>query len=93
MEIGSFANHRKFLFAVAQKYVLSHYNINREQLAVACAITPGKRAATITALEEPNWVAVSAMVEKKKIATVMDELIKSGAEDVLGLKIQNTRTE
>ncbi|QKX54618.1 uncharacterized protein TRUGW13939_01706 [Talaromyces rugulosus] len=78
---------------VAQKYVLCQYNINREQLAVACAITPGKRAATITALEEPNWVAVSAMVEKKKIATVMDELIKSGAEDVLVLKIQNTRTE
>jgi ATP phosphoribosyltransferase-like protein len=60
---------------------------------VACTLTPGKRAPTVTALEEQNWVAVSAMVEKKKIATVMDELIKSGAEDVLVLKIQNTRTE
>ncbi|KAH8703468.1 DNA mismatch repair protein Msh3 [Talaromyces proteolyticus] len=77
----------------AQKYVLCQYNINRDQLASASVITPGKRAPTITALEAPNWVAVSAMVEKKKIATVMDELTKVGATDILVLKIENTRTD
>lgn len=87
-----FANCKTSL-SVAKKYVLCQYNISREKLAAASAITPGKRAATITALEEPNWVAVSAMVEKKKIATVMDELIKVGAEDVLVLKVENARTE
>jgi ATP phosphoribosyltransferase len=32
------------------------------------------------------------MVEKKKIATVMDELTKVGATDILVLKIENTRS-
>ena len=37
------------------------------------------------------WVAVSSMVEKKKIATVMDELTEVGAQDILVLEIKNTR--
>ncbi|KKA22144.1 ATP phosphoribosyltransferase [Rasamsonia emersonii CBS 393.64] len=76
----------------AQKYVLCQYNIPREKLATACKITPGKRAPTVTALEEPGWVAVSSMVEKKTIATVMDELTAVGATDILVLNIANSRT-
>ncbi|KAJ5752530.1 hypothetical protein N7520_009447 [Penicillium odoratum] len=77
----------------AQKFVLCQYNIPRSELAVASKITPGKRAPTITALEEENWVAVSSMVEKKRIATVMDDLIKVGATDILVLNIANSRTD
>ncbi|KAJ5199812.1 hypothetical protein N7491_009391 [Penicillium cf. griseofulvum] len=77
----------------AQKFVLCQYNIPREQLPVASKITPGKRAPTITALEEEGWVAVSSMVEKKRIATVMDELIKVGASDILVMNIANSRTD
>lgn len=77
----------------AQKFVLCQYNIPRAELATASKITPGKRAPTITALEEENWVAVSSMVEKKRIATVMDELIKVGATDILVLNIANSRTD
>ncbi|KAL2020859.1 hypothetical protein VTK56DRAFT_7850 [Thermocarpiscus australiensis] len=76
----------------AQKYVLCQYNVPRTRLADATKITPGKRAATVTPLEEEGWVAVSAMVEKKCIALVMDELVKVGATDVLVLDIHNTRT-
>jgi ATP phosphoribosyltransferase-like protein len=76
----------------AQKYVLCQYNIPRAQLAAATKITPGKRAPTVTALEEADWVAVSSMVQKKKIATVMDELTTVGATDILVLKIENTRS-
>ncbi|PLN75466.1 DNA mismatch repair protein Msh3 [Aspergillus taichungensis] len=76
----------------AQKYVLCQYNIPRAELATASNITPGKRAPTVTALEEDGWVAVSSMVEKKKIATVMDELTKVGASDILVLTIANSRT-
>ena len=71
---------------------IKKYNIPREKLSSASQITPGKRAPTITALEQAEWVAVSAMVEKKKIATVMDELTKVGATDILVLKIENTRS-
>lgn len=76
----------------AQKYTLCQYNVNRENLPAATRITPGKRAPTITVLEEANWVAVSSMVEKKDVATVMDRLTAVGATDVLILDIVNTRT-
>ncbi|KAM5471150.1 ATP phosphoribosyltransferase (ATP-PRTase) (ATP-PRT) [Microsporum audouinii] len=76
----------------AKKYVLCQYNIPRSILPKACTITPGKRAPTITALEEEGWVAVSAMVEKKQIATVMDDLSATGATDILVVGIANSRT-
>lgn len=75
----------------AQKYVLCQYNIKRSQLPEATQITPGKRAPTITTLDTDGWVAVSSMVEKRKIALVMDNLTKVGAHDILVLDIHNTR--
>ncbi|KAI9739578.1 MAG: ATP phosphoribosyltransferase (ATP-PRTase) (ATP-PRT) [Cirrosporium novae-zelandiae] len=77
----------------AQRYVLCQYNVPRSLLPRATKITPGKRAPTITALEEQDWVAVSSMVEKVKIAGVMDELTEVGATDVLVLEIANSRTD
>lgn len=56
----------------AKKYVLCTYNVPRTKLEAAKTITPGKRAPTVTSLEEDGWVAVSVMVEKKTIAGVMD---------------------
>lgn len=76
----------------AQKYILCQYNVPRSVLPNATKITPGKRAPTITALDESDWVAVSSMVEKKSIATVMDELTSVGATDILVLEIANSRT-
>ncbi|KAL8941258.1 MAG: hypothetical protein Q9216_002361 [Gyalolechia sp. 2 TL-2023] len=75
----------------AQQFVLCQYNIHRSLLAAATKITPGKRAPTITQLDEADWVAVSSMVEKKKIATVMDDLASCGATDILVLNIGNSR--
>jgi len=71
--------------------VLCTYNVERSKLDEASKITPGKRAPTINALEQEGWVAVSAMVEKKKIAHAMDELERVGAEDILITQIQNSR--
>ncbi|KAI9884161.1 MAG: hypothetical protein M1823_004050 [Watsoniomyces obsoletus] len=76
----------------AQKYVLCQYNVHRSDLETVTRITPGKRAPTINALETDGWVAVSSMVEKKKIATVMDQLTTVGAQDILVLPISNSRT-
>lgn len=75
----------------AQRFVLCQYNIERSKLPNATKITPGKRAATVQALDEDGWVAVSSMVEKKKIAVVMDDLTRVGAQDILVLDIHNTR--
>lgn len=76
----------------AQKFVLCQYNIPRTKLSDAAKITPGKRAPTITSLDEEGWVAVSAMVAKQTIATVMDDLTAVGATDILVLQIANSRT-
>ncbi|KFH41107.1 ATP phosphoribosyltransferase-like protein [Hapsidospora chrysogenum ATCC 11550] len=75
----------------AQRFVLCQYNVERARLAEATKITPGKRAPTVTMLDEDGWVAVSSMVETKKIALVMDDLTRVGAQDILVLDIHNTR--
>ncbi|KAI1047651.1 hypothetical protein LB505_013081 [Fusarium chuoi] len=75
----------------AKSYVLCQYNVERSRLAEATKVTPGKRSATVTTLDEEGWVAVSSMVEKKKIALVMDELTRIGAQDILVLDIHNAR--
>lgn len=72
--------------------MLCTYNIERGLLEKASKITPGKRAPTVNSLEESGWVAVSAMVERKKIAIAMDELTAIGACDILVTKIENSRT-
>ncbi|KAI9796132.1 MAG: ATP phosphoribosyltransferase (ATP-PRTase) (ATP-PRT) [Piccolia ochrophora] len=76
----------------AQKFVLCQYNIPRDDLETAKSITPGKRAPTVNALDEDGWVAVSSMVEKDRIAPVMDHLTRVGAQDILVLAISNSRT-
>ncbi|KIY73163.1 ATP phosphoribosyltransferase [Cylindrobasidium torrendii FP15055 ss-10] len=75
----------------ASKYVVCQYNIKREDLAEATRITPGRRAPTVSPLEQENWLAVSVMVEKKKVANIMDDLVKAGAEDVLVFNLDNCR--
>lgn len=75
----------------AGRYVVCEYNIRRDVLTQATAVTPGRRAATISPLEEEGWVAVSVMVEKSKIADAMDELVKVGAEDIMIFNLDNCR--
>lgn len=80
----------------AQRYVLCNYNAPRSILPTVLAVTPGRRAATISALEmspddSEEWVAVSSMVLKKEIGNKMDELKKCGASDILVLEINNCR--
>ena len=75
----------------AQQNVLCTYNIKRSLLDKSKAITPGRRAPTVSSLEEEGWVAVSVMVKRKGMADVMDALVKVGAEDVLITKLDNCR--
>jgi len=75
----------------AGKFVICSYNVSRDKLHAALIITPGRRAPTISPLEEENWVAVNSMVEKNKMAAIMDELVKVGAEDILIFKLDNCR--
>jgi ATP phosphoribosyltransferase len=75
----------------AGKYVVCQYNIRRENLHDATSITPGRRAPTVSPLEDEGWVAVSVMVEKGRAASAMDDLVKVGAEDILIFNLDNCR--
>jgi ATP phosphoribosyltransferase-like protein len=71
----------------AAQYVLCQYNIHRSNLDAALAITPGRRAATVSPLEDDGWSAVSAMVKKSEVATVMDRLEEVGGKDIFTLAL------
>lgn len=75
----------------ANRYVLCNYNAPRDKLPELLKVTPGRRAATVSPLEDSDWVAVSSMVEKKTIATKMDQLKTLGASDILTFDITNCR--
>jgi len=75
----------------AAKYSMITYNIPRSLLAVAKQITPGNRSPTVSPLEDPDWVAISAMVQKSKAPDIMDQLQSIGAVDILLTDIHNCR--
>ncbi|BGP56845.1 hypothetical protein JCM8202_006033 [Rhodotorula sphaerocarpa] len=75
----------------AGKYVLCNYNIPRKVVAEATQVTPGRRAATVSPLDDPEWVAVSSMVLKAQVADVMDRLQAIGASDILVIGLTNCR--
>jgi len=75
----------------AGKYSYITYNMPRALLSEAKKITPGNRAPTISPLEDPEWVAVSALVLKSKAAEIMDQLQAIQATDILLFDIANAR--
>jgi len=75
----------------ANKYVVCQFNISRDKLALASRIAPGRKAPTVSPLEEEGWVAVSSMIEKKNCANTMDDLVNIGAQDVLIFNLDNCR--
>ncbi|KAI8809368.1 ATP phosphoribosyltransferase [Cladochytrium replicatum] len=77
----------------AHKYVLCNYNITREKLPAARAITPGRKAPTISPLEDEGWIAVQVMVLKNTVADIMDKLEAIGARDIMIFSINNCRLD
>ncbi len=76
---------------VARSFVLVDYDIRFESLENACAITPGIESPTISALHDPNWRAVRAMVPSADVHRVMDELYDLGARGILVTDIHACR--
>ncbi|TNY22469.1 hypothetical protein DMC30DRAFT_374294 [Rhodotorula diobovata] len=75
----------------AGKFVLCNYNVPRKMVHEATKVTPGRRAPTVSPLDDPEWVAVSSMVLKAQVADVMDRLQEIGASDILVIGLQNCR--
>ncbi len=75
----------------ARQYVLLDYDVPRSKSDAACAITPGLESPTISPLQNPDWVAVRAMVLRKDTNRVMDELWEIGARGILVTDIHACR--
>jgi ATP phosphoribosyltransferase len=78
---------------IARDYSLLEYNVPKEQLSTAEAITPGFTSPTVNSLEDPNWCAVRAMVKRKEVIAIMEQLEQIGATAILEFSINNCRID
>jgi ATP phosphoribosyltransferase len=75
----------------AQQYMMLDYDCPRALLDQAIAITPGLESPTVAPLAHEDWVAVRAMVPRKQVNQIMDELADAGAKAVLASDIRSCR--
>ena len=76
---------------VARNYVLVDYDIQNSLVEQACKITPGIESPTVSALHNSQWSAVRAMVPRKQVHAIMDELYDLGARGVIVTDIHACR--
>ena len=76
---------------VARQYVLMDYDVRLEHLEQATAVTPGLESPTISPMQDPEWVAVRAMVPRADTNQVMDALYEVGARAILVSSIHAAR--
>ena len=75
----------------ARQYVLMDYDIKKSDIDAACLITPGLESPTISPLQNPEWLAVRAMVLRSETNRVMDDLYALGARGILVTDIHACR--
>ncbi|KNC18905.1 ATP phosphoribosyltransferase [Arthrobacter sp. RIT-PI-e] len=68
---------------VARQYVMMDYDIRKDLVDAAAALTPGLESPTVSPLRDSGWVAVRSMVERGRTNRVMDELYELGARAIL----------
>jgi ATP phosphoribosyltransferase len=74
-----------------QQYLMLDYDCPRDVLDRATEVTPGLESPTIAPLADPNWVAVRALVPRKGVNAIMDELASIGAKAILASDIRFCR--
>ena len=75
----------------ARNYLMVDYNVAEENLAAACAITPGIDSPTVSPLAKPGRVAVRAMIPRDQAQRIMDALWETGADGILVTAIHACR--
>ncbi|MGE2833429.1 ATP phosphoribosyltransferase [Mycobacterium sp. SMC-4] len=74
-----------------QKYLMLDYDCPRAVLDAAIEVTPGLESPTIAPLADPDWVAVRALVPRREVNSIMDELAAIGAKAILATDIRFCR--
>ncbi|NBB72808.1 MAG: ATP phosphoribosyltransferase [Bacteroidetes bacterium] len=76
---------------VAREYVMVEYDLPKDQLENARAITPGIESPTISPLSRDGWLAVKAMAREEHINRIMDDLTALGAKGIIITDIRTCR--
>jgi ATP phosphoribosyltransferase len=74
-----------------QQYLMLDYDCPRSVLERATAVTPGLESPTIAPLADADWVAVRALVPRRDVNAIMDELSTIGAKAILASDIRFCR--
>lgn len=74
-----------------QQYLMLDYDCPRSVLQDATEITPGLESPTIAPLADADWVAVRALVPRRDVNAIMDELAAIGAKAILASDIRFCR--
>jgi ATP phosphoribosyltransferase len=74
-----------------QQYLMLDYDCPRAVVEKATSITPGLESPTIAPLADPDWVAVRALVPRRGVNEIMDELAAIGAKAILASDIRFCR--
>ena len=74
-----------------QQYLMLDYDCPRSVLEKATKITPGLESPTIAPLADPDWVAIRALVPRRGVNEVMDQLAAIGAKAILASDIRFCR--
>jgi ATP phosphoribosyltransferase len=75
----------------AQQYMMLDYDCPKSLLDNALEVTPGLESPTVAPLANLDWVAVRAMVPRKRANPIMDELAAIGAKAILASDIRSCR--
>lgn len=67
------------------------YDCPRSVLDKATEVTPGLESPTIAPLADAAWVAVRALVPRRDVNAIMDELATIGAKAILASDIRFCR--
>ncbi len=74
-----------------QQYLMLDYDCPRALLERATAVTPGLESPTVAPLADPAWVAVRALVPRRDVNTIMDQISAIGAKAILASDIRFCR--
>lgn len=75
----------------AQQYLMLDYDCPKSLLEQAAALTPGLESPTVAPLADPDWVAVRALVPRRRGNELMDQLADLGARAILATDIRSCR--
>lgn len=75
----------------ARTYAVVEYDIPKSALEAACKVTPGIESPTVAPLTHEDWAAVKAMILRKDVNSVMDQLEDLGAKGIMITEITTCR--